>query len=236
MRKFVAVMDSGIGGITTLTEIIGAVKGYDFVYFADKKFAPYGDKSDREIQLRVKRLAGDFFEMGASALVIACNTATNVCIDCLRKEFSNKIIVGTEPAIKLASACGGKIALLVTPLTARQKKFKSLVQKYAKNCHIYTMSDLAMLIENNVKNLERVHEYIDQRLNFLRHYDSVVLGCTHYVFLRPFLHVKFPYLRVFDGNHGVAKRLESLLQNNSFEQAKIATTIRFLSDERNFFK
>ena len=103
MRKFVAVMDSGIGGITTLTEIIGAVKGYDFVYFADKKFAPYGDKSDREIQLRVKRLAGDFFEMGASALVIACNTATNVCIDCLRKEFSNKIIVGTEPAIKRCS-------------------------------------------------------------------------------------------------------------------------------------
>ena len=235
MRNLVAVMDSGVGGITTLSEIIKAVKGCDFIYFADKKYAPYGDKTDIEIRMRLKYLASAFFQMGASALVIACNTATNVCIDVLRKEYPSKIIVGTEPAIKIASACGGKTALLVTPLTARQKKLEALIGKYAKNCHIYIMNDLASLVENNIKNLENLHEHFEERLRFLNDYENVVLGCTHYVFLKPFLRDNFPHLRVFEGNQGVANRLKFLLQNSCLDQTKIMSTIRFISDERDIF-
>ncbi len=210
MRDFVAVTDSGVGGITTLSQIIKEVGGYDLWYFGDREFAPYGDKSRGFIFERMNYITKRFFSMGARAVVIACNTATNACIDLLRQE-NDGIIVGTEPAVKKTARLRGKTALLVTPVTARQQKFISLMESCGSRADVFALPDMAPLIENNINDLDKAKNMIEDRLSFLSDYDNAVLGCTHYVFLKPYISAFLPQLKLFDGNEGVAKRLKTLL-------------------------
>jgi len=225
MKNYVAVVDSGIGGITTLSKIVEIIKGYDFIYFSDTKYLPYGNKSKRVITQRLSYITEKFIQNGAVAIVIACNTATNVCIDYLRKNY-NITIIGTEPAIKLSKNYNGKTAALVTPLTAKQKKFRKLIKNYGKNIDVVPLKDMANFIQSNINNLNETVSIISQKLSFLSKYDNVVLGCTHYVYLTPYIKNLFPHIKIFDGNVGVANRLKSVLPRN---ESKKTSVIKFLN-------
>jgi len=215
----IGIFDSGVGGLSVLRECEKFLPHESFVYLCDKEYFPYGDKSDEFIKKRVFALSEKLLnEYGCKAIVVACNTATNVGIRMLRKKY-NVPFVGLEPAIKpaLETIPSEKVLLLATPVTIRQKKFKELLNRFdTKNLILSPQKDLAALIENNFNNLEKIYPHIKKVLSPHLDMKGIVLGCTHYVFAKDFIK-RFYFensreIRIFDGNEGAARRLKNLLE------------------------
>ena len=217
----IGVFDSGLGGISVLNRCIELLPNEDFIYYADKKNAPYGDKTTDEIIDCVDNAIKDFFiPNNIKALVLACNTATNAAIDVLRKKYDIPII-GTEPAIKPAmlKTKDKKTLIIATDATVNSLKFKDKIKNYDPNKYIAMgCSGLVELIEANEK--DKITEYFKKKFENLEVQDisSVVLGCTHYPFVKDEIKsVLSCDLSFFDGGEGVARRLESVLDESNLK-------------------
>lgn len=204
----VGVFDSGIGGLTVLSACRRIFPSPEYLYYGDNPNAPYGAKSEAEILRLVRGAVGKLCEEGVDAVVLACNTATAVCAEALRSEFSVPII-GMEPAVKPAAATCKRVLVLATPRTAESERLRKLVSASAARCDItvHAAPRLAGCIERALSFVEplRLCEHLPQG-----DYDGVVLGCTHYVYMTREIG-DFYRARVFDGNEGAANRLRSLL-------------------------
>ncbi|WP_426369910.1 glutamate racemase [Pseudocolwellia sp. HL-MZ7] len=157
------------------------------IYVADSLYAPYGDKSDEEIIARVNIIADQLISQNCKALVIACNTATVIAIDQLRKRLSIPII-GVEPAIKPAviKSKNKRIGILTTQATAKNQRFLALVDKYKGNSEVYIQPcpGLVELIESNQLHSTTFDNLLNSYLELItdKQIDTLVLGCTHYPF------------------------------------------------------
>lgn len=188
------------------------LKDADFVYYADNKYAPYGDKSAEYIYDRQNEIIGCMKKYEPDAIVIACNTATAACIDRLRKETGLKII-GTEPALAPAAReAGGKILVLTTPRTAAESRFTTLLAKTDGDFDVITMPTLASLIEKNVDNFV----FLEKTCNILLKnkincgYRAAVLGCTHYIYVKRIISIILN-CPCYDGNLGIAKHTAAMI-------------------------
>ena len=134
----IAVFDSGVGGLSVLRELVAQMPSEQFLYFGDSANAPYGTRQTAEIRSLTLAHAERLFDRGAKALVVACNTATSAAIGELRARWPDRVIIGIEPALKLAVSRhpGGCIGVLATEATLREEKFAALLQRCAENCHI----------------------------------------------------------------------------------------------------
>jgi glutamate racemase len=211
----IGIFDSGIGGVTTLDACRRLLFNEDFIYIADERFAPYGDKPEEFIVGRVFACARRLADMGAKAVVIACNTATNAGAGRLRTAFPLPV-VGLEPAVKPAyeAYTGGRAVLPCTPATAASAKFRTLLSRFGGyNLTVLPLARLAGLIEKNIENPDVLEPYIREIFSPYPDLSQIILGCTHYVFLRGMLERIFGgRVKIFDGNDGAAKRLKLLLQ------------------------
>ena len=126
----IGIFDSGLGGISTLNEMIKLLPGEHFIYYGDTGNAPYGTKSREEVLQCVRRVVDRLTGERIKALVIACNTATGAAAATLRQELDIPV-VGMEPALKPASRMrrGGAVLVLATPLTLHQEKFENLMKQ-----------------------------------------------------------------------------------------------------------
>lgn len=207
--------DSGVGGITVLDTAMEAMPHEDYVYLADCSHAPYGCRGSDEILGRAMFCTGKLISDGAKAVVVACNTATAVAVDALRKAYG-AIIIGAEPAIKPACKSGAKnILVLVTPLTAVQDRFLRLVHAYPdKNITVVPAEGLASSIEKHIDNTEAVRNEVYALLSRYSVPDAVVLGCTHYVHIARLIKDYYGAgVRVYDGNKGIVDRLHNELSS-----------------------
>ena len=154
-------------------------------------------------------------EMGSKALVVACNPATSAAVDLLRQEFSLPVI-GMEPAIKPALAEGGKVLVMATPLTLREEKFRRLYHRYATGTDevaLLPCPGLVELIESGiiaVTALENLLSTLFRELNTAE-ITTVVLGCTHYLFIKNTLQKMLPGVKFIDGNLGTVRQLKRVL-------------------------
>lgn len=212
----IGIFDSGLGGISVLNKCINIMPNEDFIYFADKKNAPYGDKTkDEIISLMMNVMDNVFIPNNVKAVVIACNTATNATIDILRDKYSIDII-GTEPAIKPAiKQCPDdkKTIVLATESTINSSRFKTKLNSLnSDKCIPLGCSGLVELIESNKKD-EINHYLVDKFKNISPlDIDSVVLGCTHYPFIVDLIKSALNSdVGFFDGGDGVARRLKYIL-------------------------
>ena len=112
----IAVFDSGVGGLSVLRELVAQMPSEHFLYFGDSANAPYGTRPTAEIRSLTLAHAERLFDRGAKALVVACNTATSAAIGALRARWPDRVIIGIEPALKLAVSRhpGGCIGVLAT--------------------------------------------------------------------------------------------------------------------------
>lgn len=181
----IAVIDSGVGGITVLAELLRELPQEQFIFFADCANAPYGTKTAAEVRRLLQATVQDLVQEGIKALVIACNTATAAAAEALRTQYDFPII-GIEPAIKMATTLGGHPSVLVmaTPLTLKQEKFLNLKQQLDSQEDITPLPcpGLMELIEQGHTDDAVLDEYLKELFAPLsdRHFDAVVLGCTHY--------------------------------------------------------
>ena len=209
----IGVFDSGVGGVGTLAQLTHELPDEDFIYFGDTANAPYGTKSPDEVMRHVRNVMKELQQRDVKAVVIACNTATSVAAATLRAELTLPII-GMEPALKPASEQRreGQILVLATPVTLSLQKFERLMEKYGDAAVPVPCPGLMELVE--VCDFEGAKEYLASVFAQidLSHVDGVVLGCTHYVFLRPILaHLLPSSVRVYDGNEGTARQLHRVL-------------------------
>jgi glutamate racemase len=213
----VGVFDSGVGGISTLREMIRELPEERFVYFGDMANAPYGTKSTEEVTNCVRSVVDKLLQKNIKALVIACNTATGAAAAVLRKEL-NIPVVGMEPALKPASKArkNGSVLVLATPLTLQQEKFENLMKQYGEGAVKVPCPGLMELVEadDTAGALHYLRElfttYPPEKV------DAVVLGCTHYVFLKDMIRELLPErIAITDGNAGTARQLRRVLEQNN---------------------
>lgn len=205
---YIGIIDSGIGGINILNACLETVHGGHFVYLADTLHAPYGNKSPQEIYNHIKECV--YFlkrEYDVKYIVLGCNTATSCCVDKLRRVLDIPI-VGTVPAIRQAIRYmkgSDQVAVLCTCATAKYCRDIDSIRGIS-NVSIIKKRNWATIIEKHIDDdLDKI-----LHLSRLKKYDKIVLGCTHYSFLK-----SSPLIgkRMIDGSVGVSKRLGMLLRD-----------------------
>ena len=210
----IGVFDSGVGGISALQAMIRVLPQEHFIYYGDTANAPYGTKKTEEVIACVRQVTDRLMTRNIKALVIACNTATGAAAYTLRRELTIPVI-GMEPALKPASEVrkDGDILVLATPLTLYQEKFNSLMEKYGEGAVRVPCTGLMELVEQ--ENWAGARSYLEKvfALYDLRKVDAVVLGCTHYVFLKDMIRELLPErIAITDGNAGTARQLRRVLE------------------------
>ena len=124
----IGIFDSGIGGISVLHEALAKMPDSEFVFYADRTHAPYGEKSEDMILGYASGITRFLTQLGCGTVLIACNTATSVAAGTLRKEYPEVPILGMEPAVKPAlEETDGRVMVIATPVTVRENKLKDLL-------------------------------------------------------------------------------------------------------------
>jgi glutamate racemase len=230
----IGVFDSGVGGISVLKHIHDLLPNEPLRYVADSRYAPYGNKSVAEIQARCFTLADFLIAQGAKMLVVACNTATAAAIDALRERYTLPII-GMEPALKPAAEASqnGIIGILATVGTLKSAQFAALLESYGRNVEVLTQACPGL-----VECIERGEVDSPATRDLIKHFcapllaegaDTVVLGCTHYPFVRALIsEVVGPKVSLVDTGAAVAKQVKHrLIETGLLATQSQAATVHF---------
>lgn len=214
--EYIGIFDSGIGGLSILEKLLEVLPKENYLYYKDSKNCPYGNKTDEELLKITTDITSYLEKRKVKLIVIACNTATTKCIKYLREKFPNIIFVGTEPAIKVACDKNYKnILVLATPVTIKSEAVTRLIKNNKKNnqnIYLAPCEGLAKAIEDNDENKikkilkEILKEYKNKKI------DSVVLGCTHYSFVKEEILKELPNVELIEGALGVARQVKRKLK------------------------
>ncbi len=204
VRKLpIGFMDSGLGGLSVLREAVRLMPAEDFIYFGDSLNAPYGTKEQKVIRELTFAVVENLMKQGIKGLAVACNTATSAAVRRLRSEYPELPIVGIEPAVKPAvtASHGGRILVMATPMTIAQEKYHALLDRYKDQAEIVSVpcGGLMEFVEHGeIQGSELTHYFQEHLSPYLtENTETIVLGCTHYPFLRP-------QLRTFLGDRPIA--------------------------------
>ena len=186
-NDYIGVFDSGVGGISVLRHLRAELPNERFLYFGDSANAPYGTRPTEEIRALTLAAAQKLMERGCKALVVACNTATAAAIEDLRRRYPDKIIIGIEPALKIASDRfpGSAVGVMATPATLRETKFARLLSRFEAHCQVVKLpaAGLVELVEAGKGNSADAENLLRPLLSpYKNQLSAVVLGCTHYPF------------------------------------------------------
>ena len=213
-------IDSGLGGLSYLECVRKERPDWDYHYLADTAYFPYGGRDSLTLISRlcdVTRAVSERYT--PDLMVVACNTASVTALDALRKEFDFPI-VGVVPAVKPATAYDGAIAVIATEQTANGNYLKSLIDQFAPCQDVETVAapDLVDFVENRLFEAEEeeildiLKPYTDQVIR--KEWTALVLGCTHYIFLKPWLRKMLPdSVALVDSTDGVTRRILDLLKH-----------------------
>jgi glutamate racemase len=214
----IGVFDSGVGGLSVLREIRARLPAEDLIYIADSGHVPYGNKSADFIVERSLDLARFLLQRGAKALVIACNTATASAASKLRAEFPHVPIVGMEPAVKPAAEAtkNGMVGVLATVGTLRSARFAALLDRFAHDIEVVVQPapGLVEQVEAGKLDTDETRELVEVFVRPLKEggADTIVLGCTHYPFLKPLIAAAAgDNVALVDTGAAVARQLERRL-------------------------
>ncbi len=213
--KTIGFLDSGIGGLTVLSEALRRIPGAELLFYADTDHVPYGTKTKEEIVRFATAAVETLCERGAEAVVVACNTATSMAIGELRERFPIPI-VGMEPAVKPAAAIHPEERVLIcaTPVTIRGEKLHTLIDRSFREGVQPTLAALPGLVtlaEEERFGFETVRDYLRTVIDFREQVAAVVLGCTHFTYFRDSFRLLFPDADILDGNAGTVNRLIDLI-------------------------
>lgn len=214
----IGFFDSGLGGISVLRETVARLPGEDYLYFGDSLNAPYGVRPAEEVTALTCAGVERLLEAGCKAVVIACNTATSAAAEVLRQKYPDVPVIGTEPALKPAVQRhpGGRILVLATAMTLKEQKFQDLWEQYRQEAEIVPVpcSGLMEFVEQGILRGEELENFLMERLMpYMKvSVDAVVLGCTHYPFLRGTIRrLVGRKPEILDSAEGVARQLHRRL-------------------------
>ena len=215
---YIAVFDSGVGGISVLRRLRQRLPGERFLYYGDSAHAPYGQRSPEQIKALTFAAVERILTRPVKALVVACNTATAVAIDDLRSRYPQLLIIGIEPALKLAADRypGGTVCMLSTPATLKSPRVTRLMEAHSDRCTFIPLGtpELALLVEQGQGNGPQARQLLEQLFApYKDRLDAVILGCTHYPYAAAALRACLgPKVTLLDGGPGTATHTKHLLE------------------------
>ncbi len=214
---YIAVFDSGVGGLSVLHHLKRLLPGERFLYYGDSANAPYGSRSREQIRALTLQATGQLVDRGVKALVVACNTATAAAITELRKQYPELIVVGIEPALKPAIERfpGGTIGVMATEATLQLEKFSRLMTFLCHGVQLIKLPapGLVELIEAGKADSPETERLLTPILApWAEKLDALVLGCTHYPFAAQVIHRLLPHTVLLDGGEGTARQTLRLLE------------------------
>lgn len=227
----IGMFDSGLGGLSVLREVRSLLPAEHVLYVADSAWCPYGVRPEAEIRARSVAVAREIVAAGAKILIVACNTATSVALPSLRARLPVPV-VGLVPAVKPAAATSRnrRIGVLATPRTVAGERLEALIREFANDVevHVQAAPGLADLVEAGHLSGPSVEVAVATFVRPLARHgvDTIVLGCTHYPFLRESIQrVAGPAVNVIDSGNAVARRTEHLLRQQNMLADKGRTGI-----------
>ena len=215
----IGIFDSGLGGLSVRQEIIKLLPHESVIYYGDGKNCPYGDKSEELIRQYATSAADFLVDKGAKLIVVACNTATAAAIDFLRERYRDIPIVGMEPAVKPAalSTRSGVIGILATAASIKGKLFHDTSTRFGDSVKIISAvgDGFVEIVENDMENTPQAEQTVERVIAPLieQGADRIVLGCTHYPFLKDAIRkvINGRDIVLIDSGRAIAKRVEFLL-------------------------
>lgn len=218
-QDYIAVFDSGVGGLSVLRHLLRLMPNERYIYYGDCANAPYGTRPTGEARAltmaAIERLLGQY---RVKALVVACNTATAVAIEQLRARYPHLIVIGIEPALKLAADRypGGHIGVMATRVTLHEEKFRALWDRFAAQCRVYPIEapGLVELVERGQENGPQAEALLRQVLDpYVGQLDALVLGCTHFPFAEAAIRrILGSATELLDGGDGTARETRRRLE------------------------
>lgn len=224
----VGIFDSGMGGLSVLHHAMQQMPGIDYIYYADKKNVPYGEKTVEQVKCFVDEIIRFLIKKNVDAIVIACNTATSVAT----KEYRNGFpvpIIGMEPAVKKAveefADVPGRVLVAATPITIAGDKLLQLVERVddARAVDLIAWPQLVRFAESGEFESEAVVDSLKKSLTGypVNEYKAVVMGCTHFNYFKENYKKIFPQMTKYvDGVDGTLRQLVRLLPKELTEKEK----------------
>ncbi len=215
----IAIFDSGVGGLSVLRHIRVQLPHEQLIYLADQANVPYGARSLAEIRAFSEEITRFLLALGAKLIVVACNTASGAALTYLRQQFPDVPFVGMEPAVKPAAAQTkrGKVGVLATAGTFKSQRYEALMARFARGVQVFEdpCRGLVDLIEAGQMDGEETERLLRAFVMpmLAEGVDTLVLGCTHYPFVRPLLtQIAGPNVAIIDPAPAVARQTERILR------------------------
>lgn len=218
-QRAIGVFDSGLGGISVLRACTALLPQEDFLFYGDSAHAPYGEKTLPQVQALTLAGIDHLLEQGVKAVVVACNTATSAAITLLRSRHPELPIIGIEPAVKPAAQArdSSQVIVMATPLTIHEDKYQRLAAAVCDQADVISLpcKGLAEMVEQGQWSGPGLDAYLQELFLPFRYcnVDYIVLGCTHYPFVRAAIRKNFGRpVEIIDGSDGTARQLKRQLE------------------------
>ena len=237
-KAAIGVYDSGFGGLSVWRELRRLLPNESLIYLGDGKNCPYGGRSREEITRFATEAVERLVREGVKMVVVGCNTATTAAIDHLRSQWPELPIVGLEPAVKPAclTTKTRRIAVLATEHSLRSDMFLKTAQRYASDVEVVKVpgEGFVEIVEQDMEHTDEARRAVQRVVGQLRGkgVDKVVLGCTHYPFLRSAIAeaLEGEEIDIIDSGEAVARRVEWLLERYDIKAPSDAhAELRFIT-------
>jgi glutamate racemase len=220
----IGIFDSGLGGLSILSEICNLLPDEHIIYYADSANAPYGEKTPDEIIQLCKTNTEFLLSQGCKLIVVACNTATTNAINVLRETYASIPFIGIEPAIKPAilESKTGKIGVLATKGTLSSQLFERNSKKYNSTTSIIEVvgKGIVEAIESNTIATEDFQQQLKVQLQAFNdtNIDYLVLGCSHYPLISAQIKKALnKNIKIIDSGFAVAKQTARILDKHDLK-------------------
>lgn len=232
----IGVFDSGLGGLSILRQLQARLPGESFVYLADQGRAPYGDLPEATVRSYTKEAVDHLLAVhGVTAVVVACNTASDAALEHLRDRWPATPFIGMEPAVKPAARASEakKVGVLATTRTIEGRRLARVIEQHANDATIYRCPcpGLVELVEDGLADTTYADTLIAAYVTPLiaEGVDTLVLGCTHYSFLTNAVQrVAGPNVAIIDPSHAVAAQtVRVLTERGALEHHREGGSVRF---------
>ena len=234
-NQSIGIFDSGVGGLSVLQHIHQLLPFENLMYVADSGHAPYGCQGESYIEQRSRVITEHLLALGAKTIVIACNTATASIIEKFRQQYGIPFI-GVEPGIKPAIAItkNNNIGVMATTGTLFSDRYNELSQRFAGSVNLYNQScpGLADQVESGLLDTPETIKLLEKYLSLLmaKQVDTIVLGCTHYSFLKMQIQKMInDSIQLVDTSRAIAEQLVRVLEQEALKKTSESGSIRYFT-------
>ena len=236
-QRPIGIFDSGIGGLSIARTILNKFPHENFIYFADTKNIPYGSKTNTEIKNYVSSVVDFLLKENVKAIVVACNTAS---ANMNHLKLDIPLIGMIEPTCRevVKTTKNKRVLLLATEATVRSKLYSNCLKKFQITPFLFPVPEFVFLVETLMHNTAKSYELTKRLLTpfVTEDIDTVILGCTHFGFLKNEIQKVFPEALLVDGSNEVARELNLSLKTEPIKKGKGTFKLYTTGNDKKFIE